>query len=728
MRRLIIVSNRLPISVSKRGGKLSFKKSAGGVATGLASFYREYDSLWVGWPGIASDNLTVGEKKEVEEKLLKENCVPIFLSQREIDNYYLGFCNRTLWPLFHYFTQYAEYSKSFWVYYKRSNQNFYNALQKIVSRQDIVWVHDYHLMLLPSMLRKALPEISIGFFLHIPFPSFEVFRFLPPRKEILEGVLGADLIGFHDYDYVRHFLSSIRRIAALENTLGNITINNRLVKADVFPMGIDYERFSGASSIRQVRRSIDRFLKQFEGMKIILSVDRLDYTKGIIQRLLAYELFLKKFPEYTGKVVLILVAVPSRTAMEHYRTLKRSVDELVGRINGEFSTMDWTPVVYLYRFLSFERLNAMYRASDIALITPLRDGMNLIAKEFIASRDNGDGVLILSEMAGAAKELGEALIINPNNIDEMAAAIKLALSMPQAEQLKRNRIMQERLKRYNVGRWARDFLDRLLWVKKRQQEAVARAFNRNLKKLLFANYKGSKRRLIFLDYDGTLVPFATDIKSVRPDKELLSILQHLAEDTRNEIVVTSGRDRKTLENWLGKIRLSFIAEHGVWLKRHSEEWKMTEALSGDWKSEIMPILEFYTDRTPGAKIEEKDFSLVWHYRGADPDLAEVRATELRESLINLVANLDLEVLTGNKVIEIKNPGVDKGKAITKWLLENKPDFILAIGDDWTDEEMFKALPDWAYSIKVRGGISSARFSIESYAKVRILLKELGGLS
>jgi len=444
MNRLLIVSNRLPISIEKTENKLDFKRSVGGLATGLSSFYESYESLWIGWPGITLEDIE-GKENEVNARLKSKSFYPVYITQQDTENYYEGFCNKTVWPLFHYFTQYAKYDEVTWRSYKQVNEAFFEVIMKVIEPGDTIWVHDYHLMLLPKLIREEIQDATIGFFLHIPFPSFEVFRLLPWRKEILNGLLGADLIGFHSFDYVRHFNSSISRLLGYESTFGQIKVDNRLAKVDTFPMGIDYERFSSAVTESAVQDEIKQIRDEVGERKIIFSIDRLDYTKGILKRLESFDLFLDNNPEYEEKVTLILVAVPSRTGVEQYELLKKQLDELVGRINGQHGKIGWVPVWYLYQFLPFRTLVALYNIADIALITPLRDGMNLIAKEFIATKLDGKGVLILSEMAGAAREMGEALIINPNDKVEVANALKEALTMPEEVQIENNKLMQERL-------------------------------------------------------------------------------------------------------------------------------------------------------------------------------------------------------------------------------------------------------------------------------------------
>ncbi|MGB2805344.1 MAG: bifunctional alpha,alpha-trehalose-phosphate synthase (UDP-forming)/trehalose-phosphatase [Candidatus Zixiibacteriota bacterium] len=724
MERLLIVSNRLPVSVIKREGNLRFLPSAGGVATGLSSFYKSYSSRWIGWPGMTLENIDDEEKHQIEERLSAQGCHPVFLSKLMVDNYYYGFCNKTIWPLFHHFPLYTSYNKSFWETYKRVNQVFCDAVVELAQPGDVIWVHDFQLMLLPGLIREKLPEASIGFFLHIPFPSFEVFRLLPWRKEILEGLMGADLIGFHTNDYLLHFLDSVHRLLGHEHSFGRINAGNRVAKVDVFPMGIDYRRFASAVEDPEVRDAIRRFEKKLEGQKVILSIDRLDYTKGIPQRIQAFDLFLERNAQYKEKVTLILVVVPSRTGVEQYAQIKNRVDELVGKINGKQGNIGWMPIWYMYRSQPFHSLVALYNVADAALVTPMRDGMNLIAKEFLATKTDGRGVLILSEMAGASKELGEAIVVNPNNQDEVAWAIKEALTMPEEEQVERNRIMQKRLNRYNVVRWGADFVDALSSVKKIQAQLAVRKLTEETQKKLITSYRQCDNSIIMLDYDGTLVPFAERPQKAKPDQGLLDTLDSLCKDQKNEVVLISGRDKDTLDRWFGGRGLNLIAEHGVWIKDRGTDWQTVEPLRDDWKEQMRPVLEWYEDRTPGSFIEEKDFSLVWHYRKADTELASIRARELKDELLQLTANLNLGILEGSKVIEIKSVGIDKGRAALHWLSRKAWDFILAIGDDWTDEDLFAALPESAYSIKVGVSPSKAKFNLDSVQEVRALIHRL----
>jgi len=722
MERLLIVSNRLPVSVERRRKKLTFIPSTGGLATGLASLKHFKKFLWIGWPGVSKERIK-GEEKSITRKLRAKGCIPVFLDRRHIDNYYYGFCNKVLWPLFHYFPIYARYQNNYWESYKLVNQIFASTILKILKQDDIVWVQDYHLFLLPKLLKEKRPNTKIAFFLHIPFPSVEIFRLLPWREEILEGILGSDLIGFHTYDYVEHFLESVNQIFGFESVMGEIHQGDRISLVDAFPLGIDFDKYQSLAVSPQTKRELKKLQKRIRGRKVILSVSRLDYTKGILQRLEAYERFLEKHPEARGKVVFILVAVPSRMGVEEYQNLKRKIDETVGHINGRHSSIDWTPVWYMYRSLTPAMLSAYYRISDVALITPLRDGMNLIAKEFVVSKIDKKGVLILSEFAGASRELGEAIIVNPNDRESLADAIKEGLSLPETEQKKRIEVMQNRLKRYDIKRWVRDFMDRLEKIKAIQKSFEIKLLTQTSLKQIKTKYNSAKKRLLLLDYDGTLVPFASKPHEAVPDKELLRILKKLATNPQNKVVIVSGRDRFSLEKWFGRVSVSMVAEHGIWIKENGEKWQTIETLDKHWKEKIKELLEHYVDRTPGSFIEEKEFSLAWHYRNVPQDLAEVRVKELKEALFHLTANLDLSVLDIKKGLEVKNSSINKGRAVSHWL-KRRWNFILAMGDDTTDENIFEVLPNTAITIKIGLAISRAKFNIRSFRDARKILRML----
>ncbi|HSH20169.1 MAG TPA: bifunctional alpha,alpha-trehalose-phosphate synthase (UDP-forming)/trehalose-phosphatase, partial [Draconibacterium sp.] len=536
------------------------------------------------------------------------------------------------------------------------------------------------------------------------------------------------------YDYERHFFSSVRRLLGYEISFNQIHKEDRIIMGDAFPMGIDYKKFSKRAGElfqkthqekSELHREVEKYFLVSPERKLILSIDRLDYSKGIPNRLRAFEIFLERHPEYRNKVTLIMLVVPSRSEVEQYKLLKSEIDELVGRINGRFGGINYTPVWYFYRSLPFDSLIELYSLSDVALVTPVRDGMNLVAKEYIASRVNQTGVMIISEMAGVSKEMGEAILINPNNEPEIAEAIFQALTMPLQEQRDRMSVLQKRIARYDVFKWAGEFIRTLRKVEGIQQNFLAKLITPSVRKEIVGQFQKAKKRALFLDYDGTLVGFKNDPKTASPDENLHNLISKLEKDEHNTVTIISGRDRNTLGNWLGNHKVNLICEHGVWLKNYGEDWQMIDNINSDWKPLIRPILETYVDRTPGTFIEEKNYSLVWHFRKAEPDQGDLRANELKDELRNMIANHNLEIMEGNKVIEVKAGGINKGIAANRFLKDQEFDFILAIGDDWTDEYMFRELPESAITIKVGLKNTAADYKVESVASVRVLLKSLG---
>ncbi|KAA8486681.1 trehalose 6-phosphate synthase /trehalose 6-phosphatase [Arcticibacter tournemirensis] len=720
--KTIIVSNRLPVKITNNNGEMEFRQSEGGLATGLGSIYRQGNNMWLGWPGIeAADE---ENHDEITARLEKMNLYPVFLTQEEISLYYEGFSNETLWPIFHYHPTYARYEQSYWDSYVEVNKKFKEAIFKIAEPGDTIWIHDYQLLLLPGMIRQEQPNITIGFFLHIPFPSYELFRLIPWRAEILDNMLGADLLGFHTFDDVRHFISAVSRILPVHTSANEISYNERVVVAETFPMGIDDKKFESLADSSEVLENAAALRESFGSSKMILSIDRLDYSKGILQRLQAFDILLQKNPEYIEKVFLYMIVVPSRDTVSQYKDLRDEIDKLVGNINARYRTLNWTPVNYYYRSFPVEMLSALYKMAEVCLISPMRDGMNLVSKEYVASRTNNTGVLILSEMAGAAKELIDAVIVNPNNVGEVYRAIIEALNMPLEEQQRRMQAMREVVSKFNIRHWVKIYMDRLQEVKAMQGSMQAKHVEYQTLSLIETQYSRATRRIIFLDYDGTLVGFKSNIDLAFPDEDLYNILQQLIADPANHVVIVSGRKYQTLEDWFGKMPIDMIAEHGVWQKHKDSEWIKMPGLYNQWKQDIRPILETYVDRTPGSFIEEKSYSLVWHYRKVEEGLGELRANDLMNTLRFITVDRGLQMLPGNKVIEIKNVEVNKGKVAATWLDNMNYDYVMALGDDHTDEDMFKVMPETAFTIKIGSNISAARFFLRDYKEVRRLLKSL----
>lgn len=727
-RHLIIVANRLPLHLDDDESTIKLIQSTGGLATALGPLHKRKGCLWVGMSDIPASEKKSERAAAYNAKLEEAQCVPVYLTEKEQRGYYEKFSNSVIWPLFHDFPQNARFDAKAWQLYVQVNKKFCDAVLACSQPDDIIWVQDYQLMLLPKMLRDARPDALIGFFLHIPFPDYETFRMLPQRREVLEGLAGADLIGFHTYDYVRHFLSSYGRILGSDISLGTFFVDGRMVRTDTFPLGVDYEKFAQAGRSERVASIIEseeNGLLAEEGMKNILSVGRLDYTKGVPELMNAYDVLLDRHPEWLGKIRLWLVCVPSRESVPSYAGLKRRVDELVGRINGKHALTNWVPVRYYYRSLDFDELCAMYLKADVMAVTPLRDGMNLVCKEYLATHDGGPGVLVLSEMAGAATELSEALLVNPFDCDSLADALEQALTMPEEEQLRRNRLMQRRLSRYTARKWAEEFMLALMRVHEDQTALDANRFTPALEQQMVKEYTAAHKRTILLDYDGTLVPFAANPSSTVPDEELLSLLHSLASDPANDVVILSGRDRMTLESWLSELNIDMVAEHGAWLWNHvNRTWNMLKPLDNAWMPRVRPVLEDFVDRTPGSMLEEKDYSLVWHYRACSTEIAERRLDEMRTTLVPLVSDMGLQLAYGNKIVEVKMANVDKGSAAYRWLSREDREFTLAIGDDFTDEDMFHVAPEGSWTVKVGTGPTLARCTIRDYRQTRRLLSLL----
>jgi trehalose 6-phosphate synthase/phosphatase len=728
--RLVIVSNRLPFTLREEGGELECKPSTGGLITAFGAYvaYRRaqepgFESIWVGWPGGEISDEGRGRASEL---LGQRGAQPVFLSREESDDFYYGFCNRTLWPLFHYFSSYVDYDPKYWDTYVRVNESFCEVVSSLVQEGDTVWVQDYQLLLLPALLRKRHPGLDLGFFLHTPFPAYEVFRLLPTpwKREILRGMLGADLIGFHVHEYTQYFLHSVQRILGLDHHLGQIALGGELRRADTFPLGVDFAKFEQLAASETVQQRRSQIADELGQRKIVLSVDRLDYTKGIESRLRGYELFLERFPEWHDKVVFVPLVVPSRVEVREYEQLKRALDERVGEINGRFGTLGWVPVVYQYRAVDEDELVALYGAAHVGLITPLRDGMNLVAKEYLACKSDGSGALILSELAGASREMAEAILINPNHWDEIAEALNQALSMSPEEQLQRNEPIRERLRTYDSRCWAMHFMSALAKVKAQQTRLGSKVLSRELRRQLAREYRAAQRPLLLLDYDGTLVPIAPEPQLAAPDSELSDLLRRLVSSSKGSVFVISGRDRLTLDRWLGATGVGLVAEHGAWLRESGKDWRLSKPQSPEWKAQVAPIMRTYVNQVAGSLLEEKERSIAWHYRRSDSELGAQRAKELADELTRFTANLELQVLEGKKVIEIRGAGMNKGAAGAALTLEHQPDFVLAIGDDQTDEELFRSLTASAYTVHVGTPFTSARFNLAEQRDVRPLLREL----
>lgn len=721
--RLLLVSNRLPVTVEEGAEGVRLQAAVGGLATGLRAPHERSRGLWFGWPGDAREP---GHERPaaITDELAAQHLVPLNLSPREVDRFYHGFANGVVWPLFHYLLDRVPLDALDWDEYVKVNARYADLVARRYEPGDLIWVHDYHLALVPALVRERLPGATIGFFLHIPFPSSEVFRLLPWRAAILRGLLGADVIGFHTHAYLRHFAGALLRVLGLEVEVDQLWHDGRMIRLGVYPMGVDAAAFSalaGDPALLEEATSIRRS----GGGQIILAVDRLDYTKGIPRRLLAFERLLERQPELREQVRLVQVAVPSRGEVPAYETYKRQVDELTGRINGRFGTASHAPIHSIQRSLPQRELVALYRAADVMAVTPLRDGLNLVAKEFVASRVDEGGALVLSEFAGAAAELPEALIVNPYDIEGFAAALAEALAMPDAAQAARMRPMRDRVAAYDIHRWAQSFIEDLTAA-----SAVARASGPAhgeavLAASIIEQESTHTGLLLMLDYDGTLQEIVGLPHLAVPGAALLELLRCLASRPRTAVHVVSGRERGSLDRWLGEVPVALHAEHGLWMRRAGEAWVRTAEVGAEWTAKVRPILDEFVKHLPGSFVEEKSAGLAWHYRRADPESGALRAKELRLHLFGVLSNLPVEVLAGHRVVEIRPHGVNKGGALARAVAAHGGDpLVVAIGDDRTDEDLFAALPPGSVGVRVGAGFSRAAHRLSGPAEVQALLRRL----
>ncbi len=721
----VIVSNRLPVSVRREKGKLVYEASSGGLATAMSSL--EADSkVWVGWPGIDAETLTDSERDEITTELQQQGCFPVFLTAKDVELFYEGYANDTLWPLFHYFQNVAQYSQAYWQAYQAVNQKFADVTAQVSADEAKIWIQDYHFLLLPRLLREQMPGAAIGFFLHIPFPSFEIYRLLPQRKELLEGLLGADVIGFHVYDYAQHFLDSCRRLLGVSSSSGMIEHDGRVIKVSAYPIGIDYAKFRTQLATTETKEAIRQLDEAYPGQKLILSVDRLDYSKGIPERLEAFRLLLEGHPNYKGKIKLLMVAVPSRTGVEAYQQLRDEIEKTVSRINGTYGTVNWAPISYQFQNRPFSEVVALYAHANVMLVTPIRDGMNLVAKEYVASKKRRGGVLLLSEMAGAIDELPEALSINPNNTHSVAAAMHRALTMPVREQKERLTAMQKRLSTVTVQQWGQEFMNDLDGTLK-QAGTSRRQLSLAQRQRIAVRYKTAKHRLIILDYDGTLRGFVKTPSplAAAPTLRIRRIIKALTDQPNTTVAIVSGRTKRALSGWFVGLPVVLAAEHGAW-KRFGKRWQQVETNFRKDKKRIRAIMQKYSDRTKGAEIEEKDHALVWHYINVEPDIAFKRASELCRELTELLDGEDIAVSEGRAIVEVKPSAITKGNVVRELCREYPADFILCAGDDYTDEDMFRELRDnpSAITIKVGQSDTTARHAVAKPAKLLDVLESL----
>ncbi|XP_047333615.1 alpha,alpha-trehalose-phosphate synthase [UDP-forming] 1-like [Impatiens glandulifera] len=704
--RLLVVANRLPVSAVRRGEESwSLEISAGGLVTALLGV-KEFEARWIGWAGVNVPD--EAGQRALTKALAEKRCIPVFLDEDIVHQYYNGYCNNILWPLFHYIGLPQEdrlaTTRSFqsqFAAYKKANQMFADVVNQHYQEGDVVWCHDYHLMFLPKCLKEYNIKMKVGWFLHTPFPSSEIHRTLPSRSELLRAVLAADLVGFHTYDYARHFVSACTRILGLEGTPEGVEDQGRLTRVAAFPIGIDSDRFIRALDNPKVQEHIKDLKERFAGRKVMLGVDRLDMIKGIPQKILAFEKFLEENPSWSEKVVLLQIAVPTRTDVPEYQKLTSQVHEIVGRINGRFGTLTAVPIHHLDRSLDFLALCALYAVTDVALVTSLRDGMNLVSYEFVACQDAKKGVLILSEFAGAAQSLGAgAILVNPWNITEVAASIGQALNMPAEEREKRHRHNYAHVTTHTAQEWAETFVSELNDTVVEAQLRIRQVPPQLPVRDAIEHYLQSNNRLLILGFNATLtepvdIPGRRGGDQIREMElklhpELRESLTALCSDTKTTIVILSGSDRNVMDENFSEYNMWLAAEHGMFLRHTKGDWMTTmpEHLNMEWVDSVKHVFEYFTERTPRSHFELRQTSLVWNYKYADVEFGRLQAKDMLQHLwTGPISNASVDVVQGSRSVEVRAVGVTKGAAIDRILgeivhskaISTPIDYVLSIG-------------------------------------------------
>jgi trehalose 6-phosphate synthase/phosphatase len=684
--RLVVLSNRLPFKRRRHASDFERERAPGGLVAALEPAMQRRGGIWIGWPGAP---VASGQRLRAPDGAYE--LAPIHLSAQEVRLYYHGFSNRTLWPLFHSFPTRMELDRRDWLAYDAVNHRFARLAADVGKDAELFWIHDYHLMRAAAWLRRALPEARIAFFLHVPFPPYDLYRVLPWDRELLRGLLACDLVGFHCPGYASNFFDCAERLLGLrvDRETGQAEHGERTVSVMAFPLGIDYERVEG--------RATDTPPSPPRAERIVLGVDRLDYTKGIPERIRAFERLLELHPDHHERVALLQVAEPSRREVAEYQRLKREVDELVGRVNGRFGTSSWVPVRYLSRSLSPEELAPLYRDADVALVTPLRDGMNLVAKEYVASQVGEPGVLVLSRLAGAAESMREAIQVNPYNTDAVAESLHQALTMELAERTARMRALQQRERRNDVHAWLADFL------RAARAPARIRPVRAEDVQAWLARELAGRVLALFLDYDGTLVPIVAHPKQAQLGEAMREALAACARRPDTELAILSGRALSDLRARVEIPGLVLAGNHGLEIEGPGLE------------SFVHPDLPHFEERSrtlakalaaldePGVWLEEKGASLTLHYRQADPARHAAIAERARET----VREAGFQPRDAHCAVEARPPiGWDKGRAVLHVLRSRHgPAWserwcVVYVGDDETDEDAFRLLQGLGVTFRV----------------------------
>jgi trehalose 6-phosphate synthase/phosphatase len=739
--RKIIVANMLPLQAKRdiETGKWCFSWDEDSILLQLKDgFSSDTEVIYVGSLKVEIDT---SEQDAVAQKLLDDfNCVPTFLPHELQRKFYLGFCKQQLWPLFHYMLPICSdhgdrFDRMLWQAYVSANKIFADKVMEVINPDDdFVWVHDYHLMVLPTFLRKRFNRVKLGFFLHSPFPSSEIYRTLPVRDEILKGLLNSDLIGFHTFDYARHFLSCCSRMLGLdyESKRGHIGLDyfGRTIFIKILPVGIHMGRLDSVLNLPSTSSKLKEIQEEFKDKKVILGVDDMDIFKGINLKFLAVEQLLQQNPNLQGKVVLIQVVNPARGSGKDVQEAKKEAYSIAQRINDRYGSNDYQPVIIIDRHVPRFEKSAYYAVAECCIVNAVRDGMNLVPYKYIVCRqgtpklDEAVGrksdcprtsMLVVSEFIGCSPSLSGAIRVNPWDIDAVADALNLALTIVEPEKKLRHEKHYRYVSTHDVAYWARSFMQDLErackdhYTKRCWGIGLGLGFrvislSHGFRKLsidhIVSAYKRTSRRAIFLDYDGTIVSQSSINKT--PSPEVISVINALCNDTKNIVFIVSGRARDSLSDWFTSCKLlGLAAEHGYFLRWNSDsEWETSHFSADlDWKQIVLPVMQSYTEATDGSNIEIKESALVWHHQDADPDFGSCQAKELLDHLESVLANEPALVKRGQQIVEVKPQGVTKGLVAEKVLLNmvnggNPPDFVMCIGDDRSDEDMFESRRRW----------------------------------
>ncbi|KAH3659986.1 hypothetical protein OGAPHI_007191 [Ogataea philodendri] len=666
---------------------------------------------------IENDPLYLSEedKTRVTEKIHEanndKNIHPVWLLRKDQERW-RKYAENVIWPIFHYMQPApsdGREEEQWWHDYVKFNEAYAAKIKSIYQPGDIIWIHDYYLLLLPQILRMELPQAYIGHFLHLPFPSSEYFRCLSKRKLLLDGILGANQIGFQNHSFARHFISCCARLLGYEVTPDSVHIHSSMVKIVTLPLGIDVAKFEHDAFTEHVESKVQT-LKQLNGnRKIIIGRDRLDYVRGVVQKLQAFEMFLEIHPEWVGKVVLIQV---SFKPFYHSSKLDKQVNELVANINAKYGSLDYTPVQNYNMRVNRDEYLALLRVADLCLITSVRDGMNTTALEYIVCQKETKSPLILSEFSGGASILQDCVQVNPWDSVGVANSINECLLMPEDVKTEIETKLYQSVSQNTNQDWTCHFLQNLMEIVVKLNSKHGTPYLNKPK--LLKRYNQAKHRLFLFDYDGTLTPIVRDPNAAIPSAKLTGILQELVADPKNEIWIISGRDQEFLEKWIGSQfpQIGLSAEHGCFMKKAGEkEWiNLTERYEMSWQDDAVELMKHYTERTPGSFVEKKKAAVVWHYRKADPELGMYQAAKCKAELLSRMASLDVEVMSGKANVEVRPSFVNKGEIVRRLVLNSDPfdgkkrdfndipDFIMCLGDDTTDEDMFKVLnsveQDW----------------------------------